>query len=121
MSESLLATKMRSLRQIRQWTQVELADKSSISRSYVSELERGTREPTVGILKRIADALEVAVETFFDDTSNWPLEDMLRLLPDDLKAFVTEPRAIEYLRIAQLAMSHGVKPETLKDIVRAIK
>ena len=41
-------------------SQEELAFRAGLKRSYLSDLERGTRNPTVRALGRIADALGVA-------------------------------------------------------------
>ena len=43
-----LPRRIKHLRELKEWTQAELAEKAGGSRSYISELERGTREPTVG-------------------------------------------------------------------------
>jgi transcriptional regulator with XRE-family HTH domain len=40
-------------------SQEELALEAGMKRSYVSELERGLRNPTVRALGRLADALEI--------------------------------------------------------------
>ncbi len=40
-------------------SQEELALESGLKRSYVSDLERGTRNPTVRALGRLAEALKI--------------------------------------------------------------
>jgi transcriptional regulator with XRE-family HTH domain len=40
-------------------TQEELAHRAAMKRSYLSDLERGTRNPTIRALGRLAAALEV--------------------------------------------------------------
>ena len=46
---------------------VELADKAKFSPSYLSELERGNRNPSPGLLKRIAVALECETTDLMPD------------------------------------------------------
>lgn len=41
------------------WSQEDLALESDLHRTYLSGVERGVRNPTVMVLQRIADALEV--------------------------------------------------------------
>lgn len=55
----LLGRNVRMHRQARGMSQEELALEAGMKRSYVSELERGLRNPTVRALGRLADALEV--------------------------------------------------------------
>ena len=55
----LLGRNLRSHRQARGMSQEELALEAGMKRSYVSELERGLRNPTVRALGRLAEALEI--------------------------------------------------------------
>ena len=50
---------MRRLRTERGLSQEELAWSAGMKRSYLSDMERGTRNPTVRALSRLADALGV--------------------------------------------------------------
>ena len=45
---------MRQLREARGWSQEDLAEKADMHRTYVSGIERGTRNPTLTVLARIA-------------------------------------------------------------------
>lgn len=55
----LLGGNVRRYRKLAGMSQEELALESGLKRSYVSDLERGTRNPTVRALGRLADALKV--------------------------------------------------------------
>lgn len=48
---------MKRLREVRGWSQEELADQAGIHRTYVSGVERGVRNPTVTVLEKLAVAL----------------------------------------------------------------
>ena len=48
------------IRRTRGWSQEELAFQSGLHRTYISGIERGARNPTVTVLKELADALGVA-------------------------------------------------------------
>lgn len=48
---------MKRLRELRGWSQEELADQAGIHRTYVSGVERGVRNPTVTVLEKLAIAL----------------------------------------------------------------
>lgn len=55
----LLGRNVRHLRLQRGLSQEELALDAGMKRSYLSDLERGTRSPSVRALGRLAEALEV--------------------------------------------------------------
>ena len=50
---------VQQIRRARGWSQEELAFQSGLHRTYISGIERGTRNPTVTVLKELADALGV--------------------------------------------------------------
>lgn len=56
------------IRRKRGWSQEELAFQSGIHRTYISGVERGVRNPTVLVLKEIADALGVKSEALLADS-----------------------------------------------------
>ncbi len=54
--------KVRVWREYRGLTARDLATKVSVSASYLSQIETGTREGTVNLMKRIAAALDLALD-----------------------------------------------------------
>lgn len=48
------------LRRERGWTQEELAERSGLTQQYLSDLERGKRNPTIVTIYEIAQALQVS-------------------------------------------------------------
>lgn len=61
-----LAQQIRRLRERRNFSQRALAEASGLSRNTLSLLERGQTSPTVSTLKRLAIALGVDLNAFFD-------------------------------------------------------
>lgn len=57
---ALFGKNVRRFRDSEGLSQEELAFRAGMKRSYLSDLERGTRNPTVRALGRLADALGVA-------------------------------------------------------------
>lgn len=55
----LLGRNVRALRRERGLSQEELAHRAEMERSYVSDIERGTRNPSVKALGKLAEALKV--------------------------------------------------------------
>ena len=59
--------RIRALRLERGWTQVEMADFLVMDRSYLSEIETGKKDPSLTMLKTIADGLSIPLSKLFDD------------------------------------------------------
>ena len=62
---ALVAWNLRRLRVRCGLSQESLAVDADVDRSYVGRLERGLENPTVGILERLAEILEVELAEFF--------------------------------------------------------
>lgn len=60
-----VARNIRKLRVERGISQENLAVDAEIDRTYVSRLERGLENPTIGVLERIANALDTQLINFF--------------------------------------------------------
>lgn len=58
----ILGRNVRDWRKRRGMSQEELAFESGMKRSYVSDLERGTRNPSVKAVARLAKALKIEPE-----------------------------------------------------------
>ena len=67
-----LAANLRRMRHERGWSQEEFADRAGIHRTYVSDLERGARNPTIRIVARLAKVLEVPAGSLLDPAEENP-------------------------------------------------
>lgn len=63
--EKQLGLRIKYLRSIKKWSQEDLALEANINKNYISDIERGTRNPTLMILERIANALEISLAELF--------------------------------------------------------
>jgi transcriptional regulator with XRE-family HTH domain len=54
-----LAKNLRQLRQEKGWSQEAFADEAGLHRTYISDLERGARNPTISVVDKLARALGV--------------------------------------------------------------
>jgi transcriptional regulator with XRE-family HTH domain len=53
---------VQNLRRDRQLSQEELAARANVNQSYLSDIERGIRNPSILVLHRIAQALSADIE-----------------------------------------------------------
>lgn len=60
-----LSKNIRKLRVERGWSQEDLAEHSGLHRTYISGLERGTRNPTLAVMQSLADALGTNLAELF--------------------------------------------------------
>jgi len=60
-----LGQNIKKLREKNAWTQEELAERAQLHISYIGQIERGLRYPSLRVLFKIADALEVKISDLF--------------------------------------------------------
>lgn len=65
-----ISEKIRSLRRENDFTLKELSEKTGLSISFLSQVENGTSSLAITSLKKIADALNVPINTFFGSWQN---------------------------------------------------
>jgi len=61
-----LAKNLRRLRQEKDLSQEQFAFEAGIHRTYVSDLERGMRNPTITVVEKLALYFEVPIGTLLD-------------------------------------------------------
>lgn len=71
-ARKLLARNLRLLRLVRGWSQERLAEEAGLDRSYVSDIERATRNVSVEILERLAGAFGVSLPELLSEPN--PIE-----------------------------------------------
>jgi transcriptional regulator with XRE-family HTH domain len=97
--------RLRVLRGFRRLTLRAVADRSGLSESFISQVERGRSNASIGSLKRIADALGVSMADLFgpDDT---PRPEVLRHADRPAlsfgvlgRKFLLTPRPLKHLEV----------------------
>jgi transcriptional regulator with XRE-family HTH domain len=61
-----LGTNIRRLRLAKGWSQEVFADEADIHRTYVSDIERGARNPTITIVEKLAKPLGVSASSLLE-------------------------------------------------------
>jgi len=61
-----LAKNLRAFRRVKDWSQEELAEQAATDRTYISDLERGLRNPSLKTLARLAFVLEANIGDLCD-------------------------------------------------------
>jgi transcriptional regulator with XRE-family HTH domain len=65
-TKKLIGMKIKELRRSKHLSQEQLAEKAEINAKYLSRMERGTENPTLDMLIKLANALEVEMWEMFD-------------------------------------------------------
>ena len=76
--DSRLATRLRALRADRSLTMDGLAERSGVSRSMISLVERGESSPTASVLERLAAGLGVTLATLFAEAERADADPVVR-------------------------------------------
>ena len=63
---------VRELRVARGLTQEELADDAGLDRSYIGGVERGERNPSLSVIEKIAEGLDVTLAELFSYSAAGP-------------------------------------------------
>lgn len=61
-----LGLNVKRLRLEKGWSQEDFADRADIHRTYVSDIERAARNPTITIVEKLAQALKVSASALIE-------------------------------------------------------
>jgi transcriptional regulator with XRE-family HTH domain len=64
--QALFGSRIRSIRESAELSRETAAERANINASYLGEIERGEKWPTLDMIERIAKALEVSPPAFFE-------------------------------------------------------
>jgi transcriptional regulator with XRE-family HTH domain len=102
-----LGEKLRELRNGRKWTLNELSQRSGLSISHISSLERGTRtKPSMEVVRKLANALQVPVHHLHDDGIGdhdlySDADRILSRFAPDTQAFLLKEESVPYILFAK--------------------
>jgi len=65
----ILGDNIRAIREKKGWTQEDLAIVTKMSRTFIGDIERARKSPTMRSLEKIASALDVRVEFLLSSTN----------------------------------------------------
>lgn len=104
--------RLRALRVAASMTQADLAERAHLDVSYVSQLERGLRDPSLSSIEAVTGALGVSLAQFFDGSSGEALDVtdvQARAIAQELSALDDEARrdVIEILRRFRAALERS--------------
>jgi transcriptional regulator with XRE-family HTH domain len=94
------------MRKERSITLQTLAQRSGLTKGYLSKIENGHKSPPVSTLSRIAQALGVELSDFFDHPEIPP---SFALVRKDERKPITRPGASSVYQYAAIAHSYGRK------------
>ena len=100
--KKLIGLRIKELRKRKGLSQEEVAEKAETSPNYVSRMERGTENPTLDMLIKISEALEVDMWELFDfkhQESPKALKEMLRKIGGEIEDEDKLKVAVRLLRV----------------------
>ena len=72
-----LGKRITYLRKRKKMSQLTLAIEADVNKNYISDLERGRRNPTLMILSKISKALNCDLSTLLQGVQDYSLEDIV--------------------------------------------
>ena len=99
-----LSQTLKNLRELRGLTQAELGTRAGMAAASVSHFETGQRQPSLDSLVKLADALEVSIDTLLGRT---PIEG--RVDPIFLRASRADAQTLKTLKRLTTALLEGVE------------
>ena len=67
--QTVIGSRIRTLRLERRWSQEEFADICGIHRSHMGEIERGEKDMTISTLQKISRGLNIALSVLLQDVA----------------------------------------------------
>jgi transcriptional regulator with XRE-family HTH domain len=101
-----MGDRMRELRERRGFTLDELAARSGVSKSFLSEVENAKRSLSAQFLLRVANALGASVDYLLRGETQEPLERQQVLIPPEL-AMVAAELDLSYRETVRLLDAHN--------------
>ena len=95
---------IRSQRQLARLSLRDLADLTQVSNAYLSQIERGLHEPSVRVIRSIADALQLSAETLLAQAGLVPEERDHDDSPSSEAAIRSDPRLTDAQKTALLGV-----------------
>lgn len=99
---------LRSQRQLAKLTLRQLADRTSVSNPYLSQIERGLHQPSIVVVRALAEALDLSVEAVLAHaaglTSPSPADQSSSSAGDTATAIKADPRLSATQKSALLAV-----------------
>jgi len=113
---------LRAQRRLAKLSLRQMADLAGVSNPYLSQIERGMHEPSVRILRSIAEALNISAETILEQAGLLSRDDV----PNDTETAIrhdpglTEEQKLALLSVYRSYRATGAKPEQAVQDGRAV-
>lgn len=99
---ALIGARIKELRNQRQLSQVQLAERAKSQDTYIGEIERGNRNVSLKMLAKIADALNVSITELFEFGEIKEVEHLLKKQEFiEIVKSKLESRSLEDVRLVQ--------------------
>ena len=100
-----IGERLKELRDLNDISVYKLAQLSEVSSTYIHEIEKGKKQPTVEVISKLCDAMNIELSDFFSDDKNTPditiddlIKDLNNLSPKELDALLNLIKAFKTLK-----------------------
>ncbi|MHB1418716.1 MAG: helix-turn-helix domain-containing protein [Bacillota bacterium] len=110
--------KVRKLREIKNWSLVDLAEMTGLSKSFLSDIENNKSSPTLKTIEKLAEAFKLP-EEYFVSKKQGNILDFFDYFSDDIKSFIEHKECVPYIEAARFAFVLDTPPVFIKKCVEA--
>ena len=102
----MLSEALRLIRVFHDIKQTEMADRLGISKSYLSEIERGKKQPRIEHIERYASEFGIPISSILFFAENLGSESDSAEAADKAKGVIAQ-KIINFLRLVEYRTAHG--------------
>jgi len=97
----MLSEALRLIRVFHDLKQIELASELQLSRSYVSELEKGKKNPTMEVIEKYATYFQIPASSIMFFAENLPKENNKKTAPLDKSRVAIASKVLDFLKLVE--------------------
>jgi len=116
--------KVKYVRELRGFSQTDLAKMAGLSAPFISQIENGKKRPATEALEKLAKALNTNTWFFMDDNA-LSFEEMIKISdyepPEDIVEFFATRESLPYAILARELHDEQIDPIFLRDLLETIK
>lgn len=117
-----IGNKIKYARELKGWSQRELARRAEMSSGYIGSVENHTLVPSVKSLKKIAEALNVTTAFLLEQESGTLIDEFWEHLTPEEKSFIAKQELRPWITLSSELSSKGLSPDKVKSLIQlAIK
>ena len=122
MEEIRLKDKLNNLRTARGYSMEKLGELAGVGQNTISRIESGDENPRIDTLRKIANALNVDVYYFLNDSMRtyFDIPEVNDALTNEIKELILSKDILPYMLLAKKAYDSKIPPDVVAELINTI-